>query len=195
MKSKQSPHAARRAGQAPVVTGVSTLVIVLLLTLAHLAAGPLPTAAEAAPAAQTWSSRITPLPARPGWVPRSMKLFYQASWSRWLAAGSIQMSFSSGGGRIEATSETRSKGAVRAIWPYASTTRSRISPTTLIPSQMEHVQTERGVGAEYEADYRNFNRDTYARGREAFDATYAAFKRLLLGTWRRDELAAQEAAE
>jgi len=41
----------------------------------------------------------------------------------------------------------------------------------------------------YEADYRDFNRDTYIRGRETFDATYAAFKRLLIGIWRRDELA------
>ena len=47
----------------------------------------------------------------------------------------------------------------------------------------------------YEADYRDFNRETYVRGRETFDATYAAFKALLAGSWRRDELAAQEAAE
>ena len=32
------------------------------------------------------------------------------------------------------------------------------------------------------------------RGREAFDETYAAFKRLLVGTWRREELAAREPA-
>ena len=37
MKSAQSPHSGRRAGQAPDVTGISTLVIVLLLALAHLA--------------------------------------------------------------------------------------------------------------------------------------------------------------
>ena len=49
------------------------------------------------------------------------------------------------------------------------------------------------VSGIYEADYRDFNRETYARGREAFDATYAAFKRLLVGTWRRDELAARQA--
>ncbi len=42
----------------------------------------------------------------------------------------------------------------------------------------------------YEADYRDFNRDTYIRGRETFDETYAAFKKLLLGVWRRDELKA-----
>jgi chromosome partitioning protein len=44
----------------------------------------------------------------------------------------------------------------------------------------------------YEADYRDFNRDTYARGRATFDASYAAFKRLMLAAWRRDELAARE---
>lgn len=51
------------------------------------------------------------------------------------------------------------------------------------------------VSGIYEADYRDFNRETYARGRETFDATYAAFKKLLLGAWRRDELAARKAAE
>ena len=45
------------------------------------------------------------------------------------------------------------------------------------------------VNGIYEADYRDFNRDTYARGRQTFDATYAGFKRLLLASWRRDELA------
>lgn len=50
------------------------------------------------------------------------------------------------------------------------------------------------VAGIYEADYRDFNRDTYIRGRATFDATYAAFKRLLIGAWRRDE-AQQRAAE
>lgn len=49
------------------------------------------------------------------------------------------------------------------------------------------------VSGIYEADYRDFNRETYARGRETFDATYAAFKRLLLGIWRREELAGEAA--
>ncbi len=44
------------------------------------------------------------------------------------------------------------------------------------------------VNGIYEADYRDFNRETYARGRETFDATYAMFKKLLVGSWRRDEL-------
>ena len=43
------------------------------------------------------------------------------------------------------------------------------------------------AAAIYEADYRDFNRDTYARGRRTFDETYAGFKRLLLGAWKRDE--------
>jgi cellulose biosynthesis protein BcsQ len=45
------------------------------------------------------------------------------------------------------------------------------------------------VNGIYEADYRDFNRETYARGRETFDETYAAFKRLLVGIWRREEKA------
>jgi chromosome partitioning protein len=55
--------------------------------------------------------------------------------------------------------------------------------TALIGQASEQVQ---GI---YEADYRDFNRETYVRGRETFDATYAAFKQLLIGSWRRDEVA------
>ncbi|EAR50141.1 ParA family ATPase [Oceanicola granulosus HTCC2516] len=61
--------------------------------------------------------------------------------------------------------------------------------TALIGQAGEQVQ---GI---YEADYRDFNRETYARGRETFDATYAAFKTLLVGAWRRDETARRQAAE
>ena len=49
------------------------------------------------------------------------------------------------------------------------------------------------VSGIYEADYRDFNRDTYARGRETFDESYAAFKKLLYGVWRRDEMRAAAA--
>jgi chromosome partitioning protein len=45
------------------------------------------------------------------------------------------------------------------------------------------------VSGIYEADYRDFNRETYIRGRETFDDTYAMFKRLVIGSWRRDEKA------
>ncbi len=42
------------------------------------------------------------------------------------------------------------------------------------------------VNGIYEADYRDFNRDTYVRGRETFDRTYAEFKEVLIGCWWRD---------
>ena len=59
-------------------------------------------------------------------------------------------------------------------------------------------QAGESVNGIYEADYRDFNRETYARGRATFDETYAAFKRLLSGSggatrriarpgWRRNE--------
>ncbi len=62
---------------------------------------------------------------------------------------------------------------------------------TLSPHKQDFTaligQAGEQVSGIYEADYRDFNRETYARGRETFDETYAAFKRLLLGIWRRDE--------
>ncbi|SFE71866.1 AAA family ATPase [Roseivivax sediminis] len=70
---------------------------------------------------------------------------------------------------------------------------------TLSPERQDYTaligQAGEQVSGIYEADYRDFNRETYARGRATFDATYAAFKRLLVGTWRRDELARAKAAE
>lgn len=51
------------------------------------------------------------------------------------------------------------------------------------------------VNGIYEADYRDFNRDTYVRGRATFDETYAALKRLLVGSWRRDEMARKKAGD
>lgn len=66
---------------------------------------------------------------------------------------------------------------------------------TLSPSRQGYTaligQAGEQVSGIYEADYRDFNRETYARGRETFDETYAAFKKLLLGVWRRDELEAR----
>ncbi|WP_299819364.1 AAA family ATPase [uncultured Jannaschia sp.] len=69
----------------------------------------------------------------------------------------------------------------RTLSPY------RQDFTALIGQSGEQA---RGI---YEADYRDFNRDTYVRGRATFDATYAEFKKLLVGIWRRDELAARDA--
>ncbi|MDB5661586.1 MAG: Cobyrinic acid a,c-diamide synthase [Cypionkella sp.] len=67
---------------------------------------------------------------------------------------------------------------------------------TMAPQRQDFTaligQAGEQVNGIYEADYRDFNRDTYIRGRETFDATYASFKQLLLGIWRRDERAMQE---
>ena len=51
------------------------------------------------------------------------------------------------------------------------------------------------VAGIYEADYRDFNRETYVRGREAFDRTYAEFKEILIGTWWRDQKMAEATAQ
>ncbi|MEO0622204.1 MAG: AAA family ATPase [Pseudomonadota bacterium] len=51
------------------------------------------------------------------------------------------------------------------------------------------------VSGIYEADYTDFNRDTYRRGRESFDRTYLEMKRLLVGCWERDRRAAAEKGE
>ena len=70
---------------------------------------------------------------------------------------------------------------------------------TLSPHRQDFTaligQAGEQVNGIYEADYRDFNRETYARGRRTFDETYAAFKRLLMGTWRRDELARDAGGE
>jgi chromosome partitioning protein len=75
--------------------------------------------------------------------------------------------------------------ALMQAWLGRSMAPQRQDFTALIGQAGEQVH---GI---YEADYRDFNRETYIRGRETFDATYAAFKRLLLGVWRRDEQAAK----
>ena len=69
---------------------------------------------------------------------------------------------------------------------------------TMAPARQDFTaligQAGEQVNGIYEADYRDFNRETYMRGRETFDDTYAGFKQLLYGIWRRDERAAQAAA-
>jgi chromosome partitioning protein len=64
---------------------------------------------------------------------------------------------------------------------------------TLSPHRQDFTaligQAGEQVNGIYEADYRDFNRETYVRGRDTFDQTYAAFKRLLVGVWRREEQA------
>ncbi|MCR8550653.1 AAA family ATPase [Salipiger sp. P9] len=50
------------------------------------------------------------------------------------------------------------------------------------------------VSGIYEADYREFNRETYVRGRETFDRTWAEVKEVILGTWWRDARMAEREA-
>ncbi|MBD3625133.1 MAG: AAA family ATPase [Rhodobacteraceae bacterium] len=89
--------------------------------------------------------------------------------------------------RFDANQQAEMAGLMQAyLGPVLSPVRQDF--TALVGQAGEQVN---GI---YEADYRDFNRDTYARGRAAFDATYAAFKRLLIGAWRRDELARDEPA-
>ncbi|MEL7393057.1 MAG: AAA family ATPase [Pseudomonadota bacterium] len=90
--------------------------------------------------------------------------------------------------RYDATQQAEMAGLIQA---YLGRTLSpyRQDFTALIGQAGESVH---GI---YEADYRDFNRETYARGRATFDETYAAFKRLLVGIWRREELSRQAAAE
>ena len=84
---------------------------------------------------------------------------------------------------------TRYDGAQQA--EMAGLMQSYLGPT-LSPHRQDFTaligQAGEQVSGIYEADYRDFNRETYVRGRETFDATYAAFKKLLIGVWRREEL-------
>jgi chromosome partitioning protein len=79
--------------------------------------------------------------------------------------------------------------ALMQAWLGRSLVPARQGFTALIGQAGEQVA---GI---YEADYRDFNRDTYIRGRETFDETYGMVKRLLVGAWRRDELARDAAAK
>lgn len=83
--------------------------------------------------------------------------------------------------RFDAAQQMEMANLMQAyITPYISPYRQDF--TALVGQAGEQVN---GI---YEADYRDFNRETYIRGRETFDATYAAFKTLVVGAWRRDEL-------
>lgn len=62
------------------------------------------------------------------------------------------------------------------------------------PALLPHRQAVSGlvgagagqVRAIYEADYRDTNRETYARARESFDQVYGAVRHLVIEAWRRD---------
>lgn len=81
--------------------------------------------------------------------------------------------------RYDATQQAELATLMQA-WLGRTVMQERQEFTALIGQAGEQVH---GL---YEADYRDFNRETYMRGRETFDETYAAFKRLVVGIWQRD---------
>ena len=81
--------------------------------------------------------------------------------------------------RFDASQQTDMANVIQAYFgDFMNAHRQDI--TALVGQAGEQVN---GI---YEADYREFNRDTYVRGRETFDRTYAEFKEILIGSWWRD---------
>ncbi|WP_427874480.1 ParA family protein, partial [Pelagimonas varians] len=81
--------------------------------------------------------------------------------------------------RFDAAQQTDLANVIQAYFGDFMTTY-RQDFTAMVGQAGEQVS---GI---YEADYREFNRDTYVRGREAFDRTWAEVKELILGAWWRD---------
>ena len=82
--------------------------------------------------------------------------------------------------RFDASQQTDLANVIQAYFGDLMTT-FRQDMTAMVGQAGEQVN---GI---YEADYRDFNRDTYVRGRETFDRTWAEVKELILGAWWRDE--------
>lgn len=90
--------------------------------------------------------------------------------------------------RFDAGQQTDLANVIQAYFgDFMTTYRQEV--TAMVGQAGEHVN---GI---YEADYRDFNRDTYVRGRETFDRTWAEIKEVLLGTWWRDQQMMQQAGE
>jgi len=81
--------------------------------------------------------------------------------------------------RFDASQQTDLANVIQAYFGDFMTTY-RQEMTAMVGQAGENVN---GI---YESDYRDFNRDTYIRGRETFDRTWAEVKEVLLGTWWRD---------
>jgi chromosome partitioning protein len=90
--------------------------------------------------------------------------------------------------RFDANQQTDLANVIQAYFGDFMTAH-RQEMTAMVGQAGEHVN---GI---YEADYREFNRDTYIRGRETFDRTWAEVKTVLLGTWWRDEQLKQQEQE
>lgn len=82
--------------------------------------------------------------------------------------------------RFDAAQQTDLANVIQAYFGDFMTT-FRQDMTAMVGQAGEQVN---GI---YEADYREFNRDTYVRGRETFDRTWAEVKELVVGSWWRDQ--------
>lgn len=82
--------------------------------------------------------------------------------------------------RFDAAQQTDLANVIQAYFGDLMTT-FRQDMTAMVGQAGEQVN---GI---YEADYREFNRDTYVRGRETFDQTWAEVKEIIVGAWWRDE--------
>ena len=81
--------------------------------------------------------------------------------------------------RFDAQQQTDLANVVQAYFGDFMTTY-RQEFTAMVGQAGEQVN---GI---YEADYREFNRETYIRGRETFDLTWGEVKEIILGSWWRD---------
>ncbi|MDE0591535.1 AAA family ATPase [Halocynthiibacter sp. C4] len=90
--------------------------------------------------------------------------------------------------RFDAAQQTDLANVIQAYFGDFMTT-FRQDMTAMVGQAGEQVN---GI---YEADYREFNRDTYVRGRETFDRTWAEVKEIILGAWWRDEKMNEQEAE
>jgi len=159
MKTTDAAPSAQDAsipGTASIATRSLKVAARLFTALIGLILCALIDGSELQAAEPTWSNQITPLARRQDAEIRPVHLLYEVSWSKWLQAGTIRMSFDpQQDAGVQARAKTRSSGPVRAFWPYEGSTRTTISPKTLYPSRFEHAQREHGERAEYRATYRN----------------------------------------
>ena len=82
--------------------------------------------------------------------------------------------------RFDASQQTDLANVIQAYFGDFMTTY-RQEMTAMVGQAGENLN---GI---YESDHRNYNRETYVRGRETFDRTWAEVKEVLLGTWWRDQ--------
>jgi chromosome partitioning protein len=87
--------------------------------------------------------------------------------------------------RFDASQQTDLANVIQAYFGDFMTTY-RQEMTAMVGQAGENVN---GI---YESDYREYNRETYVRGRETFDRTWAEVKEVLLGTWWRDQQMQQQ---